>query len=114
MSGNADLNISVTFRHTESTPALKSYAIEKLSHCAGKYISGHADIQVVLSVEKRDHVVEVNLKAKEYDVSCKTVTEDLYSAIDKAVDTVEAQIRKQKDRVKSHKHASARAADFGS
>jgi len=116
MSGNtnADLNISVTFRHTESTPALKSYAIEKISHCAKKYISGHADIQIVMFVEKRDHVVEVQLKAKDYEVSCKSITEDLYSAIDKAADTVETQIRKQKDRNRSHKHASAREADFGS
>ena len=109
------INITVTFRHTEPTPALKSYAIEKISHCTGKYIHGiSADIQIILSVEKRDHSAEVNLKAKEFEVSSKAVTEDLYSAIDKVVDTVESQIRKQKERLRSHKHNAAREADHGS
>ncbi len=116
MSSRTDsqLNITVTFRHTESTPALKSYAIEKISHCVGKYIHVPTDIQIILSVEKRDHTAEVNLKGKEFEVSSKAVTEDLYSAIDKVVDTVEAQVRKQKERLRSHKHNAAREADFGS
>lgn len=115
MSANSsDINISVTFRHTESTPALKNYATEKLLHRLQKYVSGHAEVQVILSVEKRDHSAEVILKCKDFDVTCKGVTEDLYSAIDKVLDTTEAQIRKQKERLRSHKHASPREADFGS
>ena len=54
-----EINVSVTFRHTESTPALKSYATEKVTHCLRKYINNSADVQIVLSVQKRDHVVEV-------------------------------------------------------
>ena len=113
-ANNNDINISVTFRHTESTPALKQYATEKLLHRLQKYISVHAEAQVILSVEKRDHTAEVILHSKDFDVTCKGVTEDLYSAIDKVLDTVEAQIRKQKDRLRDHKHQSPREADFGS
>ena len=109
-SSEAEINISVTFRHTESTPALKSYATEKLTHCLKKYVSAQTDVHVVLSVEKRDQTVEIKLHNKDYDVSCKASTEDLYSAIDKAIDTVEAQIRKQKDRLRSHKHPGVRGA----
>ncbi len=102
----AEINIAITFRHTESTEALKSYAHQKVSHCLEKYVSGQADVQLVLCVEKRDHIVEVKLHNKEFDISCKSVTEDLYSAIDKVVDVLEAQIRKQKERLKSHRHPS--------
>lgn len=107
MPNTDDLNISVTFRHTEPTAALKSYAIEKLTHIIRKYVSNHADVQVILSVEKRDHSAEVNIHSKGYDASGKASTGDLYSAIDKVVDTVEAQLRKQKDRYVTGKHQPA-------
>lgn len=99
---NVQVNVSVTFRHTESTPALKSYAIEKLSHCLHKYARYDADVSVVLCIEKRDHIVEAKIHSKQFDVSSKAVTEDLYSAIDKVVDTVETQLRKQKERMTDH------------
>ncbi len=111
---NPEINISVTFRHTESTPALMNYASEKLTHAVKKFVNGEADVQVVLSVEKRDQTAEVKLKTKDYDVEAKAVTEDLYSAIDKVVDTIETQVRKQKDRLRSHKHVSGKEADFPS
>ena len=109
-----DFNISVTFRHTDPTEALKAYATEKLLHRLQKYVTGHAEVQVILSVEKRAHTAEVILRAKDFDVTSSAVTEDLYSAIDKVMDTVEAQARKQKERVRSHKHQPPREADFSS
>lgn len=106
-SAPADLKFSITFRHTESSEALKNYVTDKLSHCLNKYVSGEVDVQVVLSVEKLNHIAEVNMRARPYDISTRTITGDLYSAIDKAVDTVEAQLRKQKDRIVSSKHQGA-------
>ncbi len=104
MADGLDLNISVTFRHTESTPALKSYAQEKVTHCLKKYVSGGAEVQVILSVEKRDHTAEVNVHSKVYNLSGKASTSDLYAAIDKVIDTLDAQLRKQKDRLVTAKH----------
>lgn len=97
------INISVTFRHTESTDALKNYAEEKLQHCMEKYIKSDTDVDVILSVEKRDHQAEVLVKSTRFDVTAKSVTEDLYSAIDKVVDSVSVQVRKQKEKLVEHK-----------
>jgi len=97
-----EINVSVTFRHTESTPALMSYAIEKITHCVTKYVGYETNAHVVLSVEKRDHIAEVQVHSKGHDAAGKAVTGDLYSAIDKVTDTVEAQLRKQKDKQLSH------------
>ncbi|MCB0345353.1 MAG: ribosome-associated translation inhibitor RaiA [Bdellovibrionales bacterium] len=102
-----EINVSVTFRHTESTPALKSYATEKVTHCLRKYINNSADVQIVLSVQKRDHVVEVVLRTKGFDITAKEITEDLYSAIDKVVDNLDKQMRKRKERMQDHKHQVA-------
>ena len=107
MGGAAlELNISVTFRHTDPTDALRAYAEEKLSNCLKKYISGSADARVVLSVEKRDQVAEIILHAKNHNTTLKATTADLYSAIDKLTDMLEAQLRKQKERLISAKHQS--------
>jgi putative sigma-54 modulation protein len=85
-----------------------SYATEKITHCLEKYISREASAHVVLSVEKRDHIAEVQVHSKGHDVAGKAVTGDLYSAIDKLVETIEAQLRKQKDKQLSHqKHPGA-------
>lgn len=95
---NVSINVSVTFRHTEPTEALKNAAIEKLTLCVKKYVSYDADVRAVLCVEKRDHVVEVHVHSKGFDASAKASTDDLYSAIDKVVDNLHAQLRKQKER----------------
>ncbi len=103
---NKEYNIQVTFRHTESTEALKNYAIEKITHCLQKYINGEADAQIILAIEKRDQIAEVRVRSKNHEVDCKAVTADLYAAIDKVVDTVEGQLRKQKEKLRSHKHVT--------
>lgn len=103
-----DLNVDVTFRHTESTPALKSYAIEKVTHCLARYLSAHAEVHVVLSVEKRDHIAEIHLRSKGHDAEVKAQTDDLYSAIDKMVGILDTQLRKQKERMVDGKRQETR------
>ncbi len=103
MLNEEEINVAVTFRHTESTPALKSYAEEKVSNCLRKFRAQPAKAHVVLAIEKRDHSAEIQVHSKIYDATCKATTEDLYSAIDKVVDTLGRQLEKQKERVKNHK-----------
>ncbi|MCC6953515.1 MAG: ribosome-associated translation inhibitor RaiA [Deltaproteobacteria bacterium] len=98
-----EINVSVTFRHTESTPALKTYVTDKLIHILQKYVRNSAEAHVILSVEKRDHTAEIVLHSKPYEATSKATTDDLYSAIDKVVDTLVVQLRKQKERVTDHK-----------
>lgn len=100
-----ELNISVTFRHTEPTDALRDYASEKLTHCLKKFVSGACAVHVILNVEKRDHIAEVHIHSGQYDMTAKAITEDLYAAIDKVVDNVNAQIKKKKDQLTAHKNA---------
>lgn len=102
----AMVHVSVTFRHTESTPALKAYATEKLTHCLKKYVIAETETHVVLAVEKRDQSAEVTLHFRGQDVTAKAVTEDLYSAIDKVVDLIATQIRKLKEKQVSRAHSA--------
>jgi putative sigma-54 modulation protein len=96
------MQISVTFRHVESTPALRAYAEEKLARVR-KYLRRPVDAHVILSVAKERHVAEITLKADHVTMFAQEETHDLYSAIDLALDKLEHQAQKLKARTRSHK-----------
>lgn len=95
-------DVSVTFRHLEATPPLREYAVEKASKIRS-YFGDQNEITVVLSSEKHRYTAEVILKAGKITVTAKEETDDMYSAIDIAIDKVERQITKQKEKLKHHK-----------
>jgi putative sigma-54 modulation protein len=95
-----DVKVSVTFRHTEPTDALKQYAEEKM-HRLGKYFSQPLDAHVVLSVESKERqTAEVELHAHGGMMHAKEQTENLYAAIDLVADNLKRQLKKQKDKIK--------------
>jgi putative sigma-54 modulation protein len=96
------MDISVTFRHLESTDALRDYVREKVSRIK-KYVGTPADVAVVLSLEKHRHQAEITLNTNGITVNAKDVTEDMYAAIDLAVDKLERQVKKHKEKLKDHK-----------
>ncbi len=96
----AEVKISVTFRHTHPSDALRKYAADKLRKI-GKYFSRPLEAHVVLSVDSRDRqLAEVTLQARRLTLHGREETTDLYSAIDLVLDKVEQQIRKYKSRIR--------------
>ncbi len=96
----AEVKISVTFRHTHPSDALKNYAEDKLQKI-GKYFSRPLEAHVVLSVDSRDRqLAEVTLQTRRLTLRGREETNDLYSAIDLVLDKVEQQIRKYKTRIR--------------
>lgn len=101
------MEITVTFRHLESTDALRDYAQEKVSRIK-KYVGTPAEAAVVLSLEKRRHTAEITLNTDGITINAKEVTEDMYSSIDLAVDKLERQVKKHKEKIKDHKPGAQR------
>src|SRR5205807_1059549 len=95
------MQITVTFRHVEPTPALRAYAEEKLERVK-KYLRRPVDAHVILSVAKERHVAEITLQADHVTMFAKEETHDLYSAIDLALDTLEHQAQKLKAKRRDH------------
>ncbi len=102
------MDITVTFRHLEPTDALRDYAQEKISRIK-KYVGSPADVAVILSLEKHRHQAEITLSTNGFTVNAKEVTEDMYAAIDLAVDKLERQVKKHKEKIKNHKTAERTA-----
>jgi putative sigma-54 modulation protein len=100
------MHIAVTFRHVHPTPALRTYAEEKLERMIKKYLRRPVDAHVILEVAKERHVAEITLQADHVTLFAKEETHDLYSAIDLAIDKLEHQAQKRKAKRKDHKGLS--------
>lgn len=102
------MQVTVTFRHIDSSDSLKEYATEKSDRLA-KYLSEPAEVHWVLNVEKTRHMADATVVANKVKIKGHEVTKDLYSAIDMVVDKLEKQLKKHKEKLKSHKvgHAAA-------
>src|SRR5207245_10563885 len=99
------MQINVTFRHVEPTPALRAYAEEK-AELGKKYLHRPVAAHVILSVAKERHVAEITLQADHVTMFAKEETHDLYSAIDLALDKLEHQAQKLKAKRRDHKGPS--------
>jgi putative sigma-54 modulation protein len=96
------MQTSVTFKNLDPSENLKAYVGEKLDRF-DKYLYNPAEANVVLSVEKFRHMAEINIIGDRLNIYGKEVTEDMYSAIDIALDKLEKQIKKNKQKVRKHR-----------
>lgn len=106
------MNTNVSFRHMESSPALRDYATGKLERVVGKYVHGKVDADVVMSVEKFWHIANFTLQIKNLTIKGQERSEDMYSSIDLALAKIEKQLRRHKDRLRDHKPTNGDARTF--
>jgi putative sigma-54 modulation protein len=100
------MQINVTFRHVDPTPALRFHAEDKLERMVRKYLRRPVDAHVILSVARERHVAEITLQADHVTMFAKEETTDLYAAIDLAIGKLEHQAQKLRARRKEHKGPS--------
>jgi putative sigma-54 modulation protein len=99
------MQTSVTFKNLEPSEPLKSYVKNKLEKL-DKLLDNPAEANVVLSVEKIHHITEIKLTGDRLNVNCREKTGDMYSSIDKALDKLEKQIKKTKEKIRKHRQGS--------
>lgn len=95
------MQLSVTARNLEITPALRSYAEEKLTRLT-KYLEQIVTVHVVLSVNKHRQTAEVTLRVRDLTIRAEEESDDLYSSIDLVVEKLERQILRYKERIMTH------------
>jgi len=96
------MHVTVTFRNSEATEALKTYASQKLQKLK-KVMIKPEEAHVTYTVEKFRHQVELIVHANGDRFVCKEESKDMYEAFDLAIDRMEQQLRKYKDRARQHK-----------
>jgi putative sigma-54 modulation protein len=115
------MEISVRGKNIDATPALVDYAQKKLGKLE-KHFEKTTDTQVVLSVIRDEHIVEVTMNLNGLILRGEESTGDMYASIDMVVDKLERQIKKYKTRMNkslrqrgvrviSEKHAATEAEE---
>jgi len=103
------MQFSVTFRNVEASDAIKTYARERLGKIK-KYFPDPIAVSVVLSTERYNHKVDVNLQLHNgFQIAGHEATENMYSSIDMVAAKIERQVRKYKDKLQHHKQKSSYA-----
>jgi putative sigma-54 modulation protein len=101
------MRIHIVARKVKMTAPIREFIESKLSKLH-EYLENIVWAQVIVSVEKKIHTAEVVVHAGHQTMKAAASTDDLYSAIDKAMDKMEIQVKKYKERFTDH-HASETA-----
>lgn len=96
------IEFNFTFKGMESSPAIAQYAEKKLSKLE-KYFYGPVQVQVIFRREKFREIAEVVLKGDGETIVVKEVTDDIYSSIDFAYESLEKQVKKLKEKRQEHR-----------
>lgn len=95
------MQINITGKNVEITPAIRQYAMEKLSKMH-KYLESITDAHVILSLEKYLHIAEITLFANGITIRGEERSEDMYSSLDLVIDKIERQVRRYKEKIIAH------------
>ena len=97
------MNITITGRHVEVTPAIREYITSKLDRVI-RHFDDVTSASVTLSVEKLAQKSAVHLPSK--DIFVESSDDSMYAAIDNMVDKLDRQIVKYKEKNGGYNHES--------
>ena len=105
------MNISITFRHMDSSDAIKRYANDKLAKLQ-RFLRQPMTGKVTVSIDRLKHKVEARISSGGEHLEAHEKGDDMYSAIDLVMDKLERQIRGSKgaERAKRRRGESLRTA----
>ena len=105
------MNLSISGRHLEVTPAINAYVKNKMARVA-RHFDNVIDTQVILSIERLKHMAEVTMRLRGKDIHCEATDENLYAAIDLLADKIDRQVIKYKSQLQNYAHEPAKRQDF--
>lgn len=106
------MKISVTCRNAEGEDWQKEYVQERLKKLE-KYIDNPVEARVILSVEKFRNTAEINLMANGLNLNAKEEEKDMHAAIDNAIEKIERQLKKRKEKIRGFKNDLSRGGEAG-
>lgn len=92
------MNITIIGKDLKATEAIKDYVEKKLGRIEKYFGDDDTDVTVTIKVEKTSQIADMCVKVKGISYRAVTENKDLYASIDKDIDILEAQIRKEKTR----------------
>ena len=105
------MKVHFTFRHMDSTEALKAHTKEKLERLK-RFEETELDVHVIFEVEKFHKTVEFTVTSKGQTFVVSETRGDMYEAIDIGVDKLNRQVSRDKSRRKHHKGHQGAVSEY--
>ncbi|MBN2200609.1 ribosome-associated translation inhibitor RaiA [bacterium] len=106
------MRFNITARHFKLSEELKAFTQEEASRLA-KYYDGILDIEVILGWEKKNRTAEIKIAVYGTVLTATESSEDMHASVRAAVDKMERQLIKYKDKLRGFEHEKAAAPDAG-
>jgi len=100
------MSLQVTFKNMDSSEALEQYARQKIEDVLQKFMSaGPTNVQITFHISNLEHIAhcDLHLGSKGRNISIDATAESMYASVDKLVDKLQRQLRKEKSRLVDHK-----------
>ncbi len=97
------MNLNLTGRHLEITPAIREHTLNKLDKVK-RHFDHVIDINVILSVDKLVQKAEASVHVSGKTIFAETEDSNLYVAIDALVDSLDRQVLKHKEKHTARRH----------
>jgi putative sigma-54 modulation protein len=95
------MQMNITFRQFGASDSLKEYAREKVER-VNRLLDRAGEAHVVLSLERHLHHADITIHSGSWVLRGREKSEDMYASIDLAMDKIERQLRRYKDKLKTH------------
>ena len=93
------MKIKIAGRHTDASPKLRDYIIEK-TEALERFFDRIVSVDVVLSVEKERHIADFHAHlTNRKTINAREESTDMYASIDTAIDRLKRQLLKFKDQL---------------
>lgn len=106
------MNIEFVGRNFEIDDRVRGYAEGKLGKVT-KFVQEPVEIRVTLESEKHRNIADLHVSHRHGVLKATEETADIYEAINQAVDKVEKQARRSKNRAVDRRRRAGRAATNG-
>lgn len=97
------MNIIITARGYKAPDRLKNYISAKMNR-KDRIYEGVNDVDVILSYEKQTQIAEIKLISFNKLLIAKEKSDDVFKSIDLALDNIERQIKRNKEKRREHKN----------
>ena len=95
------MQLNITFRQFGTSDALKEHARERVER-VNRLLDRAGEAHVVLSLERHLHHADITLTSGAWVLRGCDKSDDMYTSIDLAMDKIERQLRRHKDKAKTH------------
>lgn len=97
------MQLSITGRNFELTDDIREY-VEKRMNKLNTFFDRILETQLVIEVQRHRYMTEIAIIASRASFHAQGQNEDVFASIDEAIDKMEKQIRRFKERISDRRH----------